>query len=883
MGSLCLSAASILRCEPFTRTQVITLVIPTALEALFSVSLIFAKWNPGRRQFLLACEGWIYLFLALLELFSNLYPAAQRRINIFRVLDIVLASTSFLPLLFFCLFLCSLTLLDFLTTILPAGLRKITKPLLFLFVIVVIGFNEVASFIGISYVTSNSMQPEIGFQTSRDRDLWAFFTSLTLALFVAFQIINFCFAFCRLVQIWLEQRRAQSDSSINAPRVGGVGWVNIGINLGVIETIVGFAHGSFGCAITRRIMRFTSRAFLCIGLIVGFDNSDSISSASEDSNPLVDRETTEAGTKFLISNPRFSTFRRLPQTAGTFRSPSRPPSKLIKRSKLRASIGLVGLNDFAKLKDEIENSPVNPRQRVTIHFDKGTPKLDVRFSTLDLPSPSMMVERFRSRIHSWHEVTLTNLHHKTDHDTDSVESSSLRDVEIVSTPRTKFVPEITKPTVYRTASGRLRRRSDIELLSSGTNISTRPSDRKLSKGKRVMSGERNELFFQQMAAGALRDAGMGLIKPEATFDMPLSTEDILKPPPLLSSFNGTQEDFDNGLIPTSTGTPIDYRAINALLPLPDRAYRFRRGRSISTPHNATSQSFLDISSPPISPTAELDDPDSNGESAKNPFQSQVLGGLRSDMSYKFIQHQSQRSPLTVSTQFTQGFKSRKSAPAFVLSDVSPEVLSPSRVMRKLAGASGHLSSLPSSPPPPYSSISLSDSLASGSLVQVTTSPNMAVSFASMTSKMEMNPHARERERERIMRAVSMNSASTGSPDGKATARSKRTGRTGNIIEQVKGVGRAPSRSTPLPRANHVSNRSLHLVPVSSPSTESRSIAETLQETDSVAAPASGARTSTSDERSVKSGRDGKGVGVLTDTEALELERRNLSRSERSKG
>jgi hypothetical protein len=49
MGSLCLSSAPILRCESFTRIQVIALVIPTILEAMVATSLIVAMRGTGDR------------------------------------------------------------------------------------------------------------------------------------------------------------------------------------------------------------------------------------------------------------------------------------------------------------------------------------------------------------------------------------------------------------------------------------------------------------------------------------------------------------------------------------------------------------------------------------------------------------------------------------------------------------------------------------------------------------------------------------------------------------------------------------------------------------------------------------------------------------------
>ena len=48
MGSICLSSASILRCDPLTRNQNIYLIIPTALEVIFSTSLVFIDQGPAK-------------------------------------------------------------------------------------------------------------------------------------------------------------------------------------------------------------------------------------------------------------------------------------------------------------------------------------------------------------------------------------------------------------------------------------------------------------------------------------------------------------------------------------------------------------------------------------------------------------------------------------------------------------------------------------------------------------------------------------------------------------------------------------------------------------------------------------------------------------------
>lgn len=49
----------------------------------------------------------------------------------------------------------------------------------------------------------------------------------------------------------------------------GVGWLAAGMKMGAIESVIGFAGGSFGIVITRRIFRLLGRAFLCFGVVKG--------------------------------------------------------------------------------------------------------------------------------------------------------------------------------------------------------------------------------------------------------------------------------------------------------------------------------------------------------------------------------------------------------------------------------------------------------------------------------------------------------------------------------------------------------------------------------------------------------------------------------------
>lgn len=115
MGSLCLSSLTVLRCAPLTRMENIALIIPPALEIIFSTSLIVTNWGMGwcvlllwrelkrsrpiinillRRHLLLTADSWSYLLLAIVDLFSHISPAARDHLRAFSAMDIVLGAWS---------------------------------------------------------------------------------------------------------------------------------------------------------------------------------------------------------------------------------------------------------------------------------------------------------------------------------------------------------------------------------------------------------------------------------------------------------------------------------------------------------------------------------------------------------------------------------------------------------------------------------------------------------------------------------------------------------------------------------------------------------------------------------------------------------------------
>lgn len=497
MSSICYSSASLLRCDLLSTNESIGLVIPVIIQAILTSTLTALLWARSRRHLFLACEGWIDLLLSLLNLFWELYPAVRRSPHAFKSLDIVIGSMSFIPILFYSLFLCSLILTDFIT-ILPPSVRRVVRPFLIFFIPVLIGMHEAASFIGISYTLSPTDQSMITFQINRDKDLWTFFTSSTLALFAGFQAIVSCLAIIRVVQALIQRRRLEHRYSDNP--LHGLGWLNSGIQFGVVETVIGFAAvACFGTHLARRIIRLFSRALLCIGVFIdSHDRDDSMASTGK---PVV-IPYRQSRLKPFISNPRFSTFQRLSPTASAFHPKPLAPPMLVATSD----------PDLVSSKDQFNGAP--GRQRVKILFDQGAPQLEVRLSHFELPyppqpAPTTSTESPTRSYSPLPDFVPRPFARPYGSQTDSM-ASSLSKVEIVTVPRMLFVPELAKATVMRTPSGRTVDRSvPSRPTSRPTSQHSVSSPRELlsleeTKGKRVMSGEQNEEFFQVLMSAGVR-------------------------------------------------------------------------------------------------------------------------------------------------------------------------------------------------------------------------------------------------------------------------------------------------------------------------------------------------------------------------------------------
>lgn len=392
MGSICLSSASILRCDSLGRNQNLYLIIPTALEVVFSISLIFIDRGLGKRNLLITAEGLSFLTLVVLELVAQTIPAVRGNLRLFKAFDLAIGIASFLPISLYTIFLYLFANAE-IGGVLPRRIKSIAKMALILFIPAIITFNEIASFIGISIRNIPGREaPEtviaIGFSGSTQQGLlWKIFTSLTLVLLAGFQIIICCLAFFRLTQAILDQKRIKNQCSDKAHLIKGIGWITGSLKLGVIETGIGFAGGGFGVVLTRRILRLLVRASLCIGVAKGVDIVEDFRAIKNEPWVAGRGKFRRSQMRQFISYPRLSTFRRLSPKATTFHVAQ-------KNSDVHEQSGSPGLPDmvhFANVKARKD------RQRVTVKYNRGIPSLHVRFSVLDIPSLAFMAEEIKSR------------------------------------------------------------------------------------------------------------------------------------------------------------------------------------------------------------------------------------------------------------------------------------------------------------------------------------------------------------------------------------------------------------------------------------------------------------------------------------------------------
>ena len=149
----------------------------------------------------------------------------------------------------------------------------------------------------------------------------------------------------------------------------------------------------------------------------------------------------------FISNPRFSTFRQLSPTAASFHHAQQPSEK----SAADRTLVLPGMAHFANIKAQ------KARQRVTVRFERGTPSLHMRFSTLDVPSPTDAADEVKSRPLSESEQDALSLpqpsfRQPTFRDSADSIPSFVGPFELVTAPRRMLSQRSAKALVFQAQS-----------------------------------------------------------------------------------------------------------------------------------------------------------------------------------------------------------------------------------------------------------------------------------------------------------------------------------------------------------------------------------------------------------------------------------------------
>ena len=152
----------------------------------------------------------------------------------------------------------------------------------------------------------------------------------------------------------------------------------------------------------------------------------------------------------IISNPRLSTFRQLSSKTTTFHA-TQQTSGINEESATYRTLPTPGLPDmshFTNIRSQ------NGRQRVTVRYHQDTPLLDLRFSTLDMPSPATIVEEIKSRPQSEWALPQPSYHQPLStifrNSSDSA-SSFFAPFELVSAPRRTLSQRSARAQLYQAA------------------------------------------------------------------------------------------------------------------------------------------------------------------------------------------------------------------------------------------------------------------------------------------------------------------------------------------------------------------------------------------------------------------------------------------------
>lgn len=343
-----------------------------------------------------------------------------------------------------------------------------------------------------------------------------FFSSVTLALLVAFQAFCFCFAFYRLIRAFLTQRNIETDSKDAAVLFKGIGWINGGIKLGAIETVVGFVFGGVQIAYARRGLRMLSRALLCIGVAKGCvvpsshkgvetnteflmkHSVDATEDFTEIQNELESnsshKEFRRSRLRELISNPRLSTFRPLSPTATAFHATPRAPpltsyAKKAVTDRRRHPYAASDLFSAEKSRGNLyARSPILDAEKSNL----PSPGSPLAFAVSPKPVTTTglpgMVEfaRVKAQRMSQHSSKRVTVHYN--HGTPELHlrlsvtelpSPAVIAESIKSRPATELVEEYRKSQM-RTPKSQLKERSRFSATSRGSSVDERGFDEMIS-------------------------------------------------------------------------------------------------------------------------------------------------------------------------------------------------------------------------------------------------------------------------------------------------------------------------------------------------------------------------------------------------------------------
>ncbi|KAG8922806.1 hypothetical protein FRC02_011606 [Tulasnella sp. 418] len=429
--SFCLSVATNLRCSGLSKLQGISLLVPHAMEVLLALALVKIKWGVLRRiHGLLIAEIAVYFILVLLD--YGLHESARLGkvdVSQYEVYDKAIGVVSLFPLFFYTLFLFLICQKDLLRLTSTARLRQAGQWGLLSFIPPIIIFHELAGLKGIAYAGSR-MNLLVGFNSPQAQSTMLFFSSFTIGLLSGFQLLV---SIGSLFYIWRVRSQGHGGGVLS-----GFAWLGCGLVLGGVESFMGFGGICYALIIGRSVMRLLSRAAIIIGVILGTSADEGFAlfpqHAADSIFPQM-RQRTQIPVRPLISNPRQSTFVHMSPGAATFNNahysnrgvqlPSQivghpiidplapiqniPPRQTAvenipgtplrpsKAKKLHGKKRVSGFQVFTP--EQIEQVDLHgkrnrPGDRVTVNYSGpgSAPYLEMRFSDLRLPSPTVVMQ-----------------------------------------------------------------------------------------------------------------------------------------------------------------------------------------------------------------------------------------------------------------------------------------------------------------------------------------------------------------------------------------------------------------------------------------------------------------------------------------------------------